>query len=50
VRRKTADASTVFDGDRVWDRRHLLDTWERPLRLLTWTTVALALGLLLNHA
>jgi hypothetical protein len=49
VRRKTEDAVTVFDGDRTWDRGHLLGTWERPLRLLTWTTVALAVGLVLRH-
>ena len=49
VRRKTDEASVVFDGDRAWDRRRLLDTWERPLRLLTWTTVTLAIGLLLTH-
>jgi hypothetical protein len=39
----------VFDEDRAWDRRELLATWERPLRLLTWTIVALAVGLLLSH-
>jgi hypothetical protein len=49
VRRKTEEATTVFDGDRAWDRPHLLGTWEKPLRLLTWTTAALAVGLLLNH-
>jgi hypothetical protein len=49
VRRSTVEATTSFDGDRTWDRRDLLDTWERPLRLLTWTTVALAVGLLLTH-
>lgn len=49
VRRRTRDASAVFDGARAWDRTHLLETWEGPLRLLTWTTVALAVGLLLNH-
>jgi hypothetical protein len=49
VRRRAVEASALFDGDRSWDRARLLDTWERPLRLLTWTTVALALGLLLTH-
>jgi hypothetical protein len=49
VRRKTEEASAVFDEDRAWDRRELLATWERPLRLLTWTIVALAVGLLLSH-
>jgi hypothetical protein len=49
VRRKTVDAIVTFDGDRQWERRDLLLTWERPLRLLTWTIVALAAGLLLLH-
>lgn len=49
VRRHTSEAVTRFDGDRQWDRAELLDTWEKPLRLLTWTTLALALGLLLSH-
>jgi hypothetical protein len=49
VRRRTSEAETRFDGDRQWDRAELLDTWEKPLRLLTWTTLALALGLLLAH-
>jgi hypothetical protein len=49
VRRQTTEAVTRFDGDRVWDRAELLQTWERPLRLLTWTAVALATGLLLTH-
>ena len=49
VRRSTLESETVFDGDRSWDRGQLLQTWEKPLRLLTWTTVALAIGLLLTH-
>ncbi len=49
VRRKTVDADTSFDGDRSWDRQTLLVTWEKPLRLLTWTTITLAIGLLLTH-
>lgn len=49
VRRRTEFAETTFDGDRAWDRRQLLDTWEKPLRLLTWTTITLAVGLLLTH-
>ncbi|MGH8914229.1 MAG: hypothetical protein ACRDZM_06910 [Acidimicrobiia bacterium] len=49
VRRRTHEATAIFDQGREWDRTELLDTWERPLRLLTWTTVALALGLLLMH-
>jgi hypothetical protein len=39
----------IFDEDREWDRVELLHTWEKPLHLLTWTTVALAIGLLLTH-
>jgi len=49
VRRRTSEAVTRFDRDRQWDRAELLETWEKPLRLLTWTTLALALGLLLAH-
>jgi hypothetical protein len=49
VRRRTAEAETRFEGDRQWGRDELLMTWEKPLRLLTWTTVALAVGLLLTH-
>lgn len=49
VRRHTKEAGASFDGDRQWDRMELLQTWEKPLRLLTWTTVALAIGLLLTH-
>ena len=49
LRRKTHEARAVFDGGREWERGQLLGTWEKPLRLLTWTTVALAAGLLLTH-
>jgi hypothetical protein len=49
VRRRTVEASAGFDGGRSWDRAQLLESWERPLRLLTWTTIALAVGLLLTH-
>lgn len=49
VRRKTEQSTAVFDGDRAWAREELLATWERPLRLLTWTTVALAIGLVAGH-
>jgi hypothetical protein len=48
VRRETTYAVADF-GARRWDRADLLRTWERPLRLLTWTTVALALGFLATH-
>lgn len=49
VRRRTSEAVVDFDHGEPWDRRRLLGTWEKPLRLLTWTTVALAVGLLLTH-
>jgi hypothetical protein len=49
VRRRTRESTVVFDDDRAWDRANLLHTWEHPLRLLTWTTVSLAVGLLLSH-
>ncbi len=48
VRRRTVEAMARFD-DGEWDRLDLLLTWEKPLRLLTWTTVTLAVGLLLGH-
>ncbi len=47
VRRRTTEAMARFD-DGEWDRLDLLRTWEKPLRLLTWTTVTLAVGLLLG--
>ena len=49
VRRRTTESLVSFDGDRYWRRDELLATWERPLRLLTWTTVAVAIGLLATH-
>jgi len=49
VRRRTRQASVQFDESRMWDRSQLLHTWERPLVLLTWTTVTLAIGGLLTH-
>lgn len=50
VRRKTLDATVHFGqpaglGD--WRRERLLDTWERPLKLLAGAVVMLATGLLL---
>ncbi len=48
VRRRTVEAMARFD-DGEWDRLDLLRTWEKPLRLLTWTTVTLAVGLLVGH-
>jgi hypothetical protein len=50
VRRRTTETVVSFDSDRSWPREELLATWERPLRLLTWTTVVVAIGLLATHA
>ncbi len=47
VRRRTEMAEVVFGDGRKWDRARLLRTWEVPLRLLTWTIVALAVGLVI---
>lgn len=49
VRRRTTESAVNFDGDRGWPRADLLATWEAPLRLLTWTTVTIAIGLLVTH-
>lgn len=52
VRRRTVGASASFetgDGQEHWSREQLLDTWERPLRLLVWTMVFLTLALLGRH-
>jgi len=49
VRRKTAGATVHFDaspGAADWRSKELLDTWERPLKLLTAAVVTLAVGLL----
>jgi hypothetical protein len=48
MRRRATDAMAVV-GEERWDRARILDTWERPLRLLTLAQVLLALGLLLTH-
>ena len=49
VRRQTSESVVNFDSGRRWSRAELLATWEIPLRLLTWTTVAIAIGLLATH-
>lgn len=49
VRRSTTASIVSFDDDRNWSREQLLATWEMPLRLLTWATVAVAIGLLTIH-
>lgn len=38
------------DAVEVWDEATVLATWERPLRLLAWSMVALAAGLVLARA
>lgn len=39
-----------MDAVEVWDEARVLATWERPLRLLAWSMVALAAGLVLARA
>ena len=49
VRRRTRDATVHFGrsaGLTDWSRERLLDTWERPLKLLAASVVTLAAGLL----
>lgn len=48
VRRRVTGATVEF-GDSRWDRSMLLATWERPLQLLAFAHVLLAIGLLLTH-
>jgi hypothetical protein len=38
------------DAVEIWDEAQVLATWERPLRLLAWSMVALAAGLILARA
>lgn len=52
VRRRTEGASASFEPEadhEGWDRGRILDTWERPLRLLGWSMPLLALALLARH-
>ena len=49
VRRRTTESIVSFNDHQTWQREQLLATWEKPLRLLTWTTVAAAIGLLATH-
>jgi hypothetical protein len=51
VRRKTEVGKAVFtvaDDSVFWEKEMLLDTWERPLRLLSWFIVLLAISLLIT--
>jgi hypothetical protein len=53
VRRKVDRAETHLYRDlstEHWDEQQLLATWERPLRLLTWAMVTLAVALLAVRA
>ena len=49
VRRNTEKAEmTLYQGEseEKWEEEKILATWERPLRLLAWFMVALAVGML----
>jgi hypothetical protein len=49
VRRKTIGSFAVFNtGEQNirWEKNELLGTWEKPLRLLSWSVTLLAIGLL----
>ena len=52
VRRRTAEAEARFDlgtHREQWEGARLLDTWERPLKLLGWSMTVLAVALLALH-
>jgi hypothetical protein len=52
VRRRTVEASASFElptRREHWRQDRLLDTWERPLRLLVWAMALMALALLGRH-
>ncbi len=52
LRRSATGASVLFEepgGRREWSRDRLLATWEQPLRLLSWGSVILAIGMLATH-
>jgi hypothetical protein len=49
IRRNAIDAAVLVEtheGDKEWPREQLLATWETPLKLLSATTIVLAIGLL----
>jgi hypothetical protein len=53
LRRNTDSAEMVISRDHReerWSDERILATWERPLRLLAWAMVTLALGLLASRA
>lgn len=52
VRRRTDEAGASFDlgtHREHWSQHRLLDTWERPLKLLGWSMTLLAVALLTLH-
>ena len=53
VRRRTSGGSTVFhtsdNNDIQWDNQKLLSTWEKPLRLLSWSVILFAVSLLVTR-
>jgi hypothetical protein len=52
VRRKTSSGSALFhtadNHDIKWDRQKILSTWEKPLRLHSWSVILLAISLLVT--
>jgi hypothetical protein len=49
VRRKTDAGGALFKtggADIKWQKKELLATWEKPLRLLSWSVILLAAGML----
>lgn len=53
LRRNTDSAEMIVSRDHReerWSDERILATWERPLRLLAWAMVTLALGLLASRA
>jgi hypothetical protein len=53
LRRNTESAEMILvreDSEERWSDERILATWERPLRLLAWAMVTLAVGLLVARA
>lgn len=53
LRRNTEKAEMILfreDTEERWDDEKILATWERPLRLLAWSMVILAAGMLVARA
>ncbi len=52
VRRRTENARLEFDHSEAhehWDRERLLESWEKPLKALSFASLALGLALVLRH-